>query len=197
MYSGIFRRNTRKGCGCMQGGRSLNGQIKNNQKSIATLESQLVNKRYAKYTGNIQKSLTARRKHLNELMKQKAADNKAAGEKEATTFFGKLGNMVNAFKKNNTPVPAPVTITSVPSEAVNMKILSSPTRTNIVEVNTQPSQLTPEIITVQQSSPSNINTKLKNLENRVKTLAANINSMKSTIRGGKRRTQRGSRSHRK
>ena len=80
MDSIIFRRNTRKGGRCMRGGRSIQGQIINTQKSIQTLSSQITNPIYRRNIKKIGNSLFREKTKLESLIKKKNAANLAAVE---------------------------------------------------------------------------------------------------------------------
>ena len=173
MNSALFRRGTRKGCGCTGGSRSVNGQIANLTKSIAYLSKRRNDPLYRRQQAKNNAQIVAQTAKLRELQEQKRIAASNAGI--VSTIKNKVQNAVKAVTQQ--------------TNQVNQSIA----RTNNV-IQNQPMAVQQAVTTannavVAANNAVNKAKQLAALANRANALAKNI---RSTIVGGKRnrRTRR-------
>jgi len=184
MDSIIFRRGTRKGCGCMRGGRSLEGQIANNEKSLRTLNAQLTNARYAKLTNKIRASRNKIQVRLNGLRTQKVAANKAAANAKLAANKAVANAQAAANQAAaNAAKAATNAVNAAKSEGVLSKVMTALTPASTAPKNN-----------AAVNTASNKAKKLNELAKNANALAQKLRNIAMTT-GGKRTRRR--RTHRK
>lgn len=182
MNSALFRRGTRKGCGCMRGGANSNLNIQ--QQKLNRWDKKILNMTKRKFHP---RQIAAEQKLRNE---QKALVNRLKAS--APSQSGILDKIKNAVQSVTTPTPTPVTITQVtPQEQVQIirPILSNVKSANRKELNIQ-QQPVLEMVTM----PNN-KLHIKKLANNAQQLASQLQSianrsMVAPAAGGKRRIKR-------
>ena len=217
MNSAIFRRGTRKGCGCMRGGsRSLDGQIANLTKSITYLSKRRNDPLYSRQQATNNAQIVRQTRNLKLLQNQKrainakAVANKAAVNKAAANAQIAVNKAAANARAANEAAKAQANFnTSVnnAAQAMNAEAANAPpgnkgVLTNVMNAVTKSLSGTSTsgqqaVVAANQSVAAanvavNKTKKLQELAERANQLAKNIRSMTALAAGGKRnrRTRR-------
>ena len=170
MNSAIFRRSTRKGCGCTRGGAM--SELNQQKKNLAGLEKQLARANSLGLTSRVRQDLTQRRNAKKARVNALQAASQNTGILSAIT--NKVQNAVQVVKNNVTKAQNAVIKTNNAMQSASVQQANIAAETAVVAAN----------------AAVNKSKNLAALANRANTLARNIRSMM----GGKRNKHR---THRK
>jgi hypothetical protein len=184
MDSIIFRRNTRKGGRCMRGGRSVQGQIANAEKSIKILEDRLTNPLYRRNLEKTKASLTRERAKLADLIPKnlgRMAEDYQNATKNANRFIANYKTKkdkanANAKAQNsNSPIPTPITTYKVnqKNQVFQPKLINQnlhPINTGSVFTGPVFTPVTKQAVNIRQNQPSVLTPTLTPIRTSVSTV---------------------------